>query len=124
MIVPRILVCSSFLISGCMFIMSDTVIIRAREAIWLNLVATALFTVCSAVTVNWCVCTRIVCVCLVCLLLCKEKGSSPVSLQLVNGGICAYMSCFVFVFVGFWDGDYMYVSQLPYVWNYLLLRAV
>ena len=26
-------------------------------------------------------------VCLVCLLLCKEEGSSPVSLQLLRGGI-------------------------------------
>ena len=32
-------------------------------------------------------CTYGSCVCLVCLLLCKEKGSSPVSLQLMRGGI-------------------------------------
>ena len=56
-------------------------------------------------------------VCLVCLLLCKEKGSSPVSLQLLRGGIWACMMCLVCVFVGLWDGDY--VSQLPYVWYYL-----
>ena len=43
MIVPGILVCSSFLISVCMFIVSKallissaTVIVRARVAIWLN----------------------------------------------------------------------------------------
>ena len=58
MIVPGILVCSSFLISVCMFIVSNdflissaTVIVRAGAAIWLNLFATVLFNVCSAVTV-------------------------------------------------------------------------
>ena len=50
---------SSFLISVCMFIVSEllfissaTVIVRARRAIWLNAFATVLFTVCSAVTVE------------------------------------------------------------------------
>ena len=33
--------------------------------------------------------TRVAWVCLVCLLLCKEEGSSPVSLQLLRGGIWA-----------------------------------
>ena len=53
-----VLVCSSFLISVCMFIVSKallissaTVIVRAGGAIWLNPFATVLFTVCSAVTV-------------------------------------------------------------------------
>ena len=32
-------------------------------------------------------CTRIAWVCLVCLLLCKEEGSSQVSLQLLRGSI-------------------------------------
>ena len=57
MIVPGMLVCSSFLISVCMFIVSKvflissaTVIVRAGGAIWLNPFATVLFTVCSAVT--------------------------------------------------------------------------
>ena len=70
MIVPGMFVCSSFLISVCMFIVSKallissaTVIVRAGGAIWLNPFATVLFNVCS----------------LVCLLLCKEEGSSPVS---------------------------------------------
>ena len=43
MIVPGMLFCSSFLISVCMFIVSNallissaTVIVRARGAIWLN----------------------------------------------------------------------------------------
>ena len=62
MIVPGILVCSSFLICVCMFIVSNallissaTVIVRAWEAIWLNPLATVLFNVCSAVTVECCV---------------------------------------------------------------------
>ena len=62
MIVPGMLVCSSFLISVCMFIGSKallisnaTVIVRAGGAILLNLFATVLFNVCSAVTVLCCV---------------------------------------------------------------------
>ena len=61
MIVPGILVCSSFLISVCMFIVSKalltssaTVIVRAEGAIWLNPFATVLFSVCNAVTVECC----------------------------------------------------------------------
>ena len=57
-IVPGILVCSSFLISVCMFIVSKyllissaTVIVRAGGAIWLNPFSTVLLNVCSAVTV-------------------------------------------------------------------------
>ena len=59
MIVPGMLVRSSFLISVCMFIVSKdllissaTVIVRAGGAIWLNPFATVLFTVCSAITVE------------------------------------------------------------------------
>ena len=81
MIVPGILVCSSFLISVCMFIVlkvllisSATVILRAGGAIWLNPFATVLFNVCCAVTVV---------LCFVPVLhgrvYCKEEGSSPVS---------------------------------------------
>ena len=62
MIVPGILVCSSFLISVCMFIVSkallissDKVIVHAGGAMWWNLFATVLFNVCSAVTVECCV---------------------------------------------------------------------
>ena len=61
MIVPDMLVCSSLLISVCMFIVwkvllisSATVVVRARGAIWLNPFATGLFNVCSAVTVVLC----------------------------------------------------------------------
>ena len=59
MIVPCILVCSNFLTSVCMFIVSKdllissaTVIVRAVGAIWFNPIATVLFNVCSAVTVD------------------------------------------------------------------------
>ena len=59
MIVPGIFVCSSFLISVCMFIVSKallissaTVIVRARGAIWLNPFAMVLFGMCSVVTVE------------------------------------------------------------------------
>ena len=62
MIVPGMFVCSSFLISVCMFIVSKallisraTVIVRAGGAIWLDPFATVLFSMCSAVTVDWCV---------------------------------------------------------------------
>ena len=62
-IVPGMLVCSSFLISVCMFMVSKAllissaaVIVRAGGAIWLNSFATVLFTVCSsAITVECCV---------------------------------------------------------------------
>ena len=62
MIVPGMLVCSSFLISVCMLIVSKallissaTVIVLAGGVIWLNPFATVLFTVCSVVTVECCV---------------------------------------------------------------------
>ena len=62
MIVPGILVCSCFLISVCMFIVSKallisstTVIVRTGGVIWLNLFAMVLLTVCSAITVECCV---------------------------------------------------------------------
>ena len=62
MIVPGMFVCSSFLISVCMFIvlkdwliLSATVMVHAGGAIWLNPFATVLFNVCSAVTVECCV---------------------------------------------------------------------
>ena len=80
-IVPGMFVCSSFLISLCMFILSKallilsaTVIVRAVGASWLNPFATVLFSVCSPITVV--LCTHVA---WVCLLLCKEEGSSPVS---------------------------------------------
>ena len=61
-IVPEKLVCCSFLVSVCMYIVSKallisnaTVIIRAGGAIWLNPFATVVFNVCSAYTVECCV---------------------------------------------------------------------
>ena len=60
MIVPGMFVCSSFLISVCMFIVSKallissaTMIVRAGGAFWLNPFATVLFSVCSAGTVEF-----------------------------------------------------------------------
>ena len=88
-------------------------IVSAGGAIWLNHFATVLFNVCSAVTVECCVFTRLAWVRLVCLLLCKEEGSSPVSLQLLRGWISACMRCPCLCLCWVWDGDY--VSQLPYV---------
>ena len=60
MIVPGMFVCSSFLISVCMFIVSKALLISsatvsARGAIWLNPFATVLLSVCSSVTVECCV---------------------------------------------------------------------
>ena len=44
-----------FILSKALFISSATVIGRAGGAIWLNPIATVLFTVCSAVAVECCV---------------------------------------------------------------------
>ena len=59
---PGMLVCSSFLISVCMFIVSKdflissaTVIVHTGGTIWLKPFATVLFNVCRAVTVECCV---------------------------------------------------------------------
>ena len=61
MIVHGMMICSSFQIGVCMFIMSKallissaTVIVRAEGAIWLIPFAMVLFSVCSAVTVVLC----------------------------------------------------------------------
>ena len=66
MIVHGILVCNSFLISVCMFIVwkasfisSATVIVRAGGAIWLDSFVTVLFNVCSAATVECRVLSRV-----------------------------------------------------------------
>ena len=62
MVVPGNLVCSSFLISVCMFIVSKallissaTVIVHTGGDICLNSFATVLFNVCSAVTLECCI---------------------------------------------------------------------
>ena len=82
-----------FILSKALLISSATVIVGARGAIWLKSFATVLFSGCSAVPVECWVCTSVARVCLVCLLLCKEKCSSPVSLQLLRGGIWTCMRC-------------------------------
>ena len=43
------------------------------------------------------------------------------SVQLLRGGIWVCMRSLVYVFVGFWVGDY--VSQLPYVWYYVGVKS-
>ena len=83
MIVPGMFVCSSFLISVCMFIVSKALLISSATVI----VRTggshsSLLSVVFCTRVAW-----------VCLLLCKEEGSTPVSLQLLRGGIWACMRC-------------------------------
>ena len=65
-------------------------------------------------------CTRVAWVCLVCLLLYKEEGSSPVSLQLLRG-YGPVRGSLVCVFVGFWDRDY--ISQLPCVRYYVFVKS-
>ena len=63
MIVPGMFVCSSFLISVCMFIVSKALLISSATVIfaqggggiWLNPFATVLFSVCSTVTEECCV---------------------------------------------------------------------
>ena len=116
MIVPGILVCSSFLISVCMFIVlkalliaSATVIVRAGGAIWLNPFATTLFTVCSAVTVECCVLYPFA---WVCLQLCKKEGSCCCLACLtafVNCLVIQFAICLGVVAILLWN-----------VWNCLL----
>ena len=93
MIAPGMFVCSSFLISVCMFIVSKallissaTVFVRAGGAIWLNPFATVLFSVCSAVTVECFVLVLHGRVWYVCCYVRK-------CLQLLRGGIWACMRC-------------------------------
>ena len=81
-----------------------------------------LFSVCSTVTVECCdlypYCVGVFGM----FRFCTGKVSSPVSLQLLREWIWVYMRFLVYVFGGFWDGDY--VSQLSYVRNYAVVRAV
>ena len=111
MTVSGMLVCISFLISMCMFIVlkallisSATVIVRAGGAIWFNPIAKVLLNVCNAVTVECCVCTRVV---LVCLLLCKEYSSSTVNGQVGLG-------------VGSWPRNRTSAGSLPS--EFIILR--
>ena len=128
MILLEMFVCSSFLISVCMFIVSKallissaTVIVRTGEAIWLNPFAKVLFNVCSVVTVQCGVLYPCWLGVFVCLLLCEEECSSLVSLQLLRGGIWACMRCPCLFLCWVWDRDY--VSQLPYVRYYVVVKG-
>ena len=125
MIVHGILVCNSFLISVCMLIVSKallissaTVIVRAGVAIWLNPFSTVLFTVCSAVTVECCV----LWVCLVCFLLCKEEGSSPVSAITEIRGMSLYKVPLSMSLLGFGMGTMLPIFHMCGIM--LVLRAV
>ena len=68
-----------------LLISSDTVIVRAGGAIWFNPFAMVLFSECSAVTVE-CFVLFSCCMGVFDMFAVKEKGSSPVSLQLLGEG--------------------------------------
>ena len=57
----------------------------------------------------------------VCLLLCKEEGSSPVSWQFQRGGIWAFKRCPCLNLCRVWDEDYR--SQLPCVRYYVVVMS-
>ena len=60
--------------------------------------------------------------CLVCLLLCKEEGISPVSAIRERRGMGMYAAPLsMIVFFGFWDKDC--VSQLPNVLYYVVVKS-
>ena len=68
-------------------------------------------------------CIRVAWVCSVCLLLCKEEDSSPVSLQLLRGGISACMRCpCEYLMLGFSMGTMLVNFHMCGI--ILLLRAV
>ena len=54
-------------------------------------------------------CSRVIWVCLVCLLLCKEEGSSPVH-QLLRGGIWACMRSPCLCLFGFGIGTILSIG--------------
>ena len=66
-------------------------------------------------------CIHVARVCLLCLRVCKEEGSSPVSLQLLRGGIWGCMRCPCLCLCWVWGWDY--ISQLPYVWYYVGVKS-
>ena len=115
-IVHGILICSRFLISVCMFIVSKAFLIlsatvRAGEAIWLNPLSTVLFNVCTAVTVECCVLLPVLRGCVWYVFCYVRKKALLQCLQLLRGGIWACMGCPGLCLCWVWDGD----SQLPYV---------
>ena len=100
MIVHGMFVCSSFLISVCMFIVwkallisSATVIVRAAGAIWLNPFATVFFSVGSAVIVECCV-LHPCCMGVFGNVCCYVRKKALIRcLQLLRGGIWVCMRC-------------------------------
>ena len=95
-----------YIVSKAWLISSATVIVCAGGAIWLNLFATVLFTVCSAVTVECCVlypCCVAVLQCL-CNYWRRDMGMYEVPLSMS--------------LLGFGMGT-LFVSQLTYVWYYV-----
>ena len=126
-IVSGMFVCSSCLISVCMFIVSKallissaTVIVSTGDANWLDPFAAVLFIVCNAVTVEFC--TRVVWVCFVCLLLCKEEGSSPMSAITERRDIGLYEVPLFVSLLGFGIGTML--TNFHMCGIMLLLRAV
>ena len=75
-----------FIVSKYLLISSNTMIVRKEGAIWLNPFATVILSACSAVTVECCVLYPCCMGVFVCLLLCREEGSSPVSVPLLGLG--------------------------------------
>ena len=82
-----------FIVSKDLPISIATVIVRAGGAIWFNPFATVLLMCVVPSRWNDVFYTRVAWVCLICLLLCKEEGSSPVSLHLLRGGIWTCLRC-------------------------------
>ena len=64
-------------------------------------------------------CTRVAWACLVCLLFCKEEGSSPVSAITKRRDMRCPCLCLCWVWV--WDRDH--VSQLPCVRYYVFVKS-
>ena len=66
--------------------------------------------------------TRVAWVCYVCLLLCKEKSFlSNVFAITERRDMSPYEGAHIYAIVVFWDGDY--VSQLPYVRYYVIVKS-
>ena len=65
-------------------------------------------------------CTCVAWVCLVCLLLCKEEGSSPVSAITERRDMGPYEVLLSISLLGSGMGT---VSQLPYVWYYIGVKS-
>ena len=129
MIVHGILVCSSFLIRVCIFIVSKaflissaTVIVRAGGAIWLNPFTTVLFTVCSAVTVECCVLYlgRVGVFGMFAVIKGRRLFSRVFAITEMRD-MCLYEVPLSMSLLGFGMGEN--VSQLPYVWYYVGVKS-